>query len=299
MENIKREGRTFINKDIIKLDGNDKLEKIIYYAEIVSWRRDNVEYKDIEDRYISDITYKQLEERIEIKADKIMVSLLKEASFITAHNTYMSDKKIRYVYTFTKPDNFFEVDNCFFQDINKANSKLKAFVLLLKSICLNGTNFYISKKPISNSINKSELCKQTGLSMNSLKKYLQMAIDNNDIALIENGLIITNEFIKADTHKDSLYKFLYDAIYKHCASKGILPPKYEDRPLRYLSMYYPFDETAYNNYKDIVSNADNVYLPSVLIKRLSNMPKSINWQYLLKALTEFEESKQDNNTIIL
>ncbi len=284
MEEIIRQGYVVIEKELLQLKGNDKMAKILTYSLIKSWKKYNTDYQDIDTPLVSDITYKQVEQQLNMNIDKVIPDLINDGVFSQVHKTYKGVKE-RNIYTFKEETNYFYVDNAFFDNTTKENNKIKGFLLLLKCVCINGTNKYISKKPIKGKYNLSELISLIGLSKNTLKKYIDAAIKANWLQLIEGGLLITNPFIKPDRIKeDDNLTMIYDTIYNYCISKGCIPPKRENAALRLIDINYPTKEEDYLQY---IANGIvcNTYLPLALEKRLNNLPKEVNWQYLITALT--------------
>jgi len=55
--------------------------------------------------------------------------------------------------------------------------EMKGFLILLKAICLNNTNSYISNKRAKNGINISELSNLISMDIKTINKYLTLAKD--------------------------------------------------------------------------------------------------------------------------
>ena len=100
-------------------------------------------------------------------------------------------------------------------------NKLKAFLILLKCICLNNTNY--------TGYNKSEICKKLNISRPTLDSYLNQCIDKELIKEEQNGYTLTN------TH---LFKI---------ASQSITIPPYNKKIVGKIIDHYnalPFLATA-------------------------------------------------------
>ena len=96
-------------------------------------------------------------------------------------------------------------------------TKLKNFLLKLKTICKKETNKYISENPHLDGLNKTELSKKLGIDTKTLNKYLEMAVNAGQIKYITNGLLILNKSIIPDFKKDDtdtrIYHIIYDWVY--------------------------------------------------------------------------------------
>lgn len=296
---MERSGYSVIDKEISSLKGNDKINKILIYAFIKSWKKHNLLFKDIDNNYISDITYKQTKENLNMQVNRIIPQLISEGYFDNVYKQYNCEKE-RNIYTFKEEKNYFFIDNRYFDDTTKENNKLKGFILLLKCHCINGTNKYISYKPIKGKCNISELAALLDIDRKTTDKYIKLCIDANWLQHIEGGLLITNPYIKADIIKNDTLTHLYNVIYNYCISKGVVPPRREDKALKQIYFSYPVTESEYKVYKDKNILCSN-YLPLALEKRLPELPKDINWQYLITALTNRKDTlkRKEFNIIIL
>ena len=130
-------------------------------------------------------------------------------------------------------ENFFYIYNSFFNDdmnIAKASerTKLKNFLLKLKTICKKETNKYISESPYLDGLNKTELSKKLGIDTKTLNKNLEMAVNAGQIKYITNGLLILNKSIIPDFKKDDTDTRIYHIIYDWCIDNGVVPPDRND-----------------------------------------------------------------------
>lgn len=294
-EVFKRCGYTVLERNLSNLKGKDKISKILVYSIIKSWKRTNTIYKEVADTIISDVTYKQIEMQLNMNVDRIIPELIKSGIFNGVFKK-TKGKEERNIYTFKPEDNYFYLDNGFFENTTKDNNKIKGFLLLLKCFCLYNTNIYKSKRPRNGKLNNKELAELLELDIKTLNKYLEAAIELNWLQKIEGGLLITNPFIKADRIKeDDALTYLYEVIYNWCISHNCLPPKREDKPLRALYGAYPNNDEDYKFYTDNNIKCTG-YLPLVLEERLSKMPEQVNWQYLISALLNNKDMMK-NTTI--
>ena len=182
---------TTLTKGINNIDNKDA----IVYAYIKSRMNyktsiaDNVTEKEISEKLgISLSTVKRSVARL--KKNKNLIDKVISNNVI-AEGSYKTYNK----YHVAKcNENFFYIYNSFFNDdmnIAKASerTKLKNFLLKLKTICKKETNKYISESPYLDGLNKTELSKKLGIDEKTLNKYLEMAVNAGQIKYITNGSI--------------------------------------------------------------------------------------------------------------
>ena len=219
---------TTLTKDINNIDNMDA----IVYAYIKSRMNyktsiaDNVTEKEISEKLgISLSTVKRSVERL--KKNKNLIDKVISNNVI-AEGSYKTYNK----YHVAKcNEDFFYIYNSFFNDdmnIAKASerTKLKNFLLKLKTICKKETNKYISESPYLDGLNKTELSKKLGIDTKTLNKYLEMAVNAGQIKYITNGLLILNKSIIPDFKKDDTE--IYHIIYDWCIDNGVVPPDRND-----------------------------------------------------------------------
>lgn len=105
-------------------------------------------------------------------------------------------------------------------------NKLKAFLILLKCICLNNTNY--------TGYNKSEICKKLNISRPTLDSYLNQCIDKELIKEEQDGYTLTNTHLfKIDIVKgkddDEVYTKVYIPMADFFASQNITIPPYNKK----------------------------------------------------------------------
>ena len=221
---------TTLTKDINNIDNKDA----IVYAYIKSRMNyktsiaDNVTEKEIAEKLgISLSTVKRSVSRLKNNKnliDKVISNnVIAEGSYKT-YNKYHVEKC---------NENFFYIYNSFFNDdmnIAKASerTKLKNFLLKLKTICKKETNKYISESPYLDGLNKTELSKKLGIDTKTLNKNLEMAVNAGQIKYITNGLLILNKSIIPDFKKDDTDTRIYHIIYDWCIDNGVVPPDRND-----------------------------------------------------------------------
>ena len=221
---------TTLTKDINNIDNKDAM----VYAYIKSRMNyktsiaDNVTEKEISEKLgISLSTVKRSVARL--KKNKNLVDKVISNNVI-AEGSYKTYNKYHVVKC---NENFFYIYNSFFNDdmnIAKASerTKLKNFLLKLKTICKKETNKYISESPYLDGLNKTELSKKLGIDTKTLNKNLEMAVNAGQIKYITNGLLILNKSIIPDFKKDDTDTRIYHIIYDWCIDNGVVPPDRND-----------------------------------------------------------------------
>ena len=222
---------TTLTKDINNVDNKDA----IVYAYIKSRMNyktsiaDNVTEKEISEKLgISLSTVKRSVSRLKNNKnliDKVISNnVIAEGSYKTYNKYHVAKCN----------EDFFYIYNSFFNDdmnIAKASerTKLKNFLLKLKTICKKETNKYISESPYLDGLNKAELSKKLGIiDTKTLNKYLEMAVNAGQIKYITNGLLILNKSIIPDFKKDDTDTRIYHIIYDWCIDNGVVPPDRND-----------------------------------------------------------------------
>ena len=222
---------TTLTKDINNIDNKDA----IVYAYIKS----RMNYKT---SIADNVTEKEISEKLGISLSTVKRSVAKLkknknlidkviSNNVIAEGSYKTYNK----YHVAKcNENFFYIYNSFFNDdmnIAKASerTKLKNFLLKLKTICKKETNKYISESPYLDGLNKAELSKKLGIiDTKTLNKYLEMAVNAGQIKYITNGLLILNKSIIPDFKKDDTDTRIYHIIYDWCIDNDVVPPDRND-----------------------------------------------------------------------
>lgn len=298
---------TTIPKAILQIDNNNKFVYAYTYSYIKS-REDYNTHKVEISRY--DISKNA---DISFRTVKSAIPFLKKKSFLfkevisknEVFETEKSNIRTHNIFVFhSKLDNYFFLNNSFFKE--SIDAKLKGFLLCLKSICLNGTNKYISQKPYKGKINLSELASKLNINVSTLSKLLVDAIKFEQVVEIENGLLILNrsiipDYVESNDSKNLLYTKVYHLIYYFCLDNGIVPPNRNDKVISHIAAKYNItndiieleasklgmDITTFIEYasNDISSYSFlNSYLPYILSKRITTMPTKITWQYIASTL---------------
>ena len=144
-------------------------------------------------------------------------------------------------------------------------NKLKAFLILLKCICLNNTNY--------TGYNKSEISKKLNISRPTLNSYLNQCIDKELIKEEQSGYTITNTHLfKIDITKgkidDENYTEVYIPMADFFASQNITIPPYNKKIVGKIIDYY----------------SALPFLAAALKKRKIPEGTVCTWKYLAKVL---------------
>ena len=144
-------------------------------------------------------------------------------------------------------------------------NKLKAFLILLKCICLNNTTY--------TGYNKSEICKKLNISRPTLDSYLNQCIDKKLIKEEQNGYTLTNTHLfKIDIVKgkddDEVYTKVYIPMADFFASQSITIPPYNKKIVGKIIDHY----------------SALPFLAAALKKRKIPEGTVCTWKYLAKVL---------------
>ena len=203
---------------------------------------------------------------------------IKETEYISKHiNTLISKDLILYkdkqrhlgnkgvfdtcTYYLYKPENdWIRIDTDFLQaDIS---NKLKGFLILLKCLCLNNTNY--------TGYNKSKISELLHISRPTLNAYLNQCIEIGLVKENEKGgyAITDTHLFKVDAVKNTPDRF-YSSVREYLQQRGLIPPVYEKKYV--WKMMYHFSGS-----------------PNYMIKALQEkkIPYGTNctWAYLAKVL---------------
>lgn len=157
-----------LTKDIHKIKGNNKLETVLTIAGIKSIGNYKTNVAETTREYIAEKT------GISFRTVKSIVpKLIENAGFIFDKIETRVKSPNRY-YLKKDEENYFFVLNSFFDET--IDTKIKGLLLLIKSVCKQETNKYISERPYKKELNHSELAGKLGIDVKTLDKYLDKAI---------------------------------------------------------------------------------------------------------------------------
>ena len=164
-------------------------------------------------------------------------------------------------------------------------NKLKAFLVLLKCLCLNNTNV--------TSYSKSKIAQLLNMDRGTVSKYMEMAIKEGKVIEINKVFFITDTNIIMDlphvkdsfTFLDGIAREKYKIIHDYCVERNVVPPPNDYR----YNRPEPDLEAAISN----ETEANYYSLKYNLSKLCANLPKQLySLQYFLTSLINTKVYKQ-------
>lgn len=263
-----------LTKDIHKIKGNNKLETILAIAGIKSTGNYKTNIAENTREYIAEKT------GISFRTVKSIVPrLMENADFIFDKIETRIKSPNRYYFKKDK-ENYFFVLNSFFNEAT--DTKIKGLLLLIKSVCKQETNKYISEKPYKGALNHSELASKLGIDVKTLDKYLEKAIKEEQIKMIPKGLLILNKSIIPDFKSNDQSSRLYHIIYGWCLDNDIIPPDRNDKITQSANGQTKRNNPVLNAILYKTANMSDDEIRSLLTKRI--VSKDITLEYIAKAL---------------
>lgn len=272
---------TIITKEINTYNtGNNICTDIYIYAYIKLCSNFKTGISNISENKLSKLT------GIPIDTIKNIIPRLKDNPKLVKITTAISKTNNEYIkkniYTFnTDPDNYFFVDNRFYH--LELPIKVKGFLLLLKSICYNGTNQITTIRSSRNGkANITEIADKLNLDRKTVTALLNECISLGQIKEIQKGYIITNDCFPlniADTEKN----YIYNTICTYCTNKSIVPPKRDEKQLNKLWMKYNIPEN------ELPKDQKYMGISYQLNERCKTLPDKVTLNYFVKALCNIKE----------
>lgn len=263
-----------LTKDIHKIKGNNKLETILAIAGIKSIGNYKTNITETTREYIAEKT------GISFRTIKSIVpDLMKNADFIFDKIETRIKSPNRYYFK-KDEENYFFVLNSFFSET--IDTKIKGLLLLIKSVCKQETNKYISEKPYKGELNYSELASKLGIDVKTLDKYLEKAIKEGQIKMIPKGLLIFNKSIIPDFKDNDQLNRLYHIIYDWCLDNDVIPPDRNDNITKTGNRQIKRNNPVLNAILCRTANMSDEEIRSLLTKRI--VSKDITLEYIAKAL---------------
>lgn len=263
-----------LTKDIHKIKGNNKLETILAIAGIKSTGNYKTNITETTREYIAEKT------GISFRTIKSIVPrLMENADFIFDKIETRIKSPNRYYFK-KDEENYFFVLNSFFSEAT--DTKIKGLLLLIKSVCKQETNKYISEKPYKGALNHSELASKLGIDVKTLDKYLEKAIKEGQIKMTPKGLLILNKSIIPDFKSNDQLSRLYHIIYGWCLDNDIIPPDRNDKITQSANGQTKRNNPVLNAILCKTVNMSDDEIRSLLTKRI--VSKDITLEYIAKAL---------------
>ena len=263
-----------LTKDIHKIKGNSKLDTVLAIAGIKSIGKYKTNITETTREYIAEKT------GISFRTVKSIVPrLMENADFIFDKIETRIKSPNRYYFKKDK-ENYFFVLNSFFNEAT--DTKIKGLLLLIKSVCKQETNKYISEKSYKGALNHSELACKLGIDVKTLDKYLEKAIKEGQIKMIPKGLLILNKSIIPDFKSNDLSSRLYHIIYGWCLDNDVIPPDRNDMITQPANGQTRRNNPVLNAILCKTANMSDDEIRSLLTKRI--VSKDITLEYIAKAL---------------
>ena len=178
----------------------------------------------------------------------------------TRHNTYYTDFRMR---------NFFMLDREFFQQ--GYDPKIAGFLLLLKCVCINGTNTI--------GWNKREIADGIGMARNTVSALLEECLRRGLITQDEWGYRLTGDFFINDTLR-SMDKEVFETLRIFCEQHGSRLRDYKSQSRVALELigarYRPLADYRENPYVDLRHNLER--------RCPQQLPPEVSIEYFLKPL---------------
>lgn len=178
----------------------------------------------------------------------------------TRHNTYSTDFRMR---------NFFMLDREFFQQ--GYNPKIAGFLLLLKCVCINGSNTI--------GWNKREIADGIGMARNTVSVLLEESLRHNLITHDEWGYKLTGDYFINDSIP-KISKAIFDTLEQFCIERGSKLRPYKSRSKVALELigawYQPLADYRENPYIDLRYNLER--------RCPQQLPPEVSIEYFLKPL---------------
>ena len=263
-----------LTKDIHNIKGNNKLETVLAIAGIKSAGNYKINITETTREYIAEKT------GISFRTVKSIVPrLMENADFIFDKIETRIKSPNRYYFK-KDEENYFFVLNSFFNEA--IDTKIKGLLLLIKSVCKQETNKYISEKPYKGELNHSELANKLGIDTKTLDKYLEKAIKEGQIKMIPKGLLILNKSIIPDFKSNDQLNRLYHIIYGWCLDNDVIPPDRNDEITKSVNGQIKRNNPVLNAIMYKTVNMTDEEIRSLLTKRI--VSKDITLEYIAKAL---------------
>ena len=263
---------------INQLTKNSKLNEIFIYAAIRSQIKDNsytAAYPQEQLAALVNETDRTIRTYIEtLEASGLIIDITKEYGIGEyAHNVYHFDYLDK---------EYFAISPDFIKN-ETISSKLKGFLLLIKTHCVKGTNYI----PFNS---QAELASILNIGKNQISKYLKELQDKGMIEIYDKTLFLPDEYFLLYWANGDSYKELkgkcYKAIYDYCKSQKVVPPykATNTNDMSIIASAYLSDPR-----KDITKD---------LIERCPNLPKDVSLSYFTKALTNKKATTYDRKDYI-
>lgn len=280
-----------IPNKINELRDKDKLNLVLTYALIDYNRKDDTYLSRIPQTEIARYLFPNKTDEQIVNAAKNDIStyikkLLKKGFIKGISLEKNKDGNFsHFVYKLQKyTENYFLINADFLNE--DIPPKIKSFLLLLKSICFNGTNYYRCK---GSKFSNKELYTTLHFDKDVFKGYFSYCKEHNLVKMIDNGFMIMNKCLMMDflyiPDKNDVYKVIYANIALTCIKHNC---------------YFPIKKNAKDGKDSRLSKLVAKYsatpdkITEDMNERIKNYPTSISFDYLTKVLLN---EKIDNEVV--
>ena len=282
-----------ISKEIAyKLTGNNKNRDAYLYAYIKLCSNFRTGISNVKEKKLSELTGVP-EGSISEAIGRLKEAGLFKVEAYSFRGTNTPVTRNRYYFNLNPADFFYVNNEFFYEDIE---DELKGFLLRLKAICINDTNFTLY------SVNR--IARELHSDNKTIRKYMDLAIKKQRIKALKKGFAILDSNILPRWCADERCDEIYDTISRYCILKGTIPPPVDKDLLSKLSMLFPEPDTEVSDrihenpaLLDVIKNKYS--LQRNLEGRCRQLPKQIDsLEYFIRALGG-KVSKQDYNPMSL
>lgn len=169
---------------------------------------------------------------------------------------------------------------------------LKAFLVLLKCLCLNNTNACL--------YSKAEIARQLNIDRGKVADYIRLGIEHNKIIADGKTHYITDSNIVIDLPKkwENCLQEKYNLIKDYCISQNVIPPPFNELLMRHIYVMRfscpeekLYDDMINKRYSNSKENYEFWSLKANLQQHCKKLPEKISsLQYFIKAI--FGKTKQ-------
>ncbi len=268
-----------ISKEIAdKLSGNNKNRDAYVYA----WIRLCSDFRT----GISNVRESKLSELTGIPESSISEAigrLKKEGLFTVEAYSFRGEKSIitrnRYCFDLRPKDFFYVKTEFFYEDIG---DELKGFLLRLKSICINDTNFTL--------YTTNRIARELHSDNKTIKKYIDLGIKTGRLQKLDKGFALLDQNILPRWCEDRLSDEIYETISRYCILNGVIPPRMDRNLLNELAVLFPVSEAEMKEKiwenpgrQEIIRKKYSLHWN--LYERCKNLPQEVDsLNYFIRAL---------------
>jgi len=268
-----------VSKEIAnKLSGNNKNRDAYVYAYIRLCSDFQTGISNVRESKLSELTGIP-----ESSISEAIGRLKKSGLFRVEAYSFRGENSIitrnRYCFAPRLKDFFYVKTEFFYEDIG---DELKGFLLRLKAICINDTNFTLY------SVNR--IARELRSDNKTIKKYIDLGIKTGRLKKLDKGFALLDLNILPRWCEDRLCDEIYEAVSRYCIFRGVIPPRMDRNLLNELAVLFPVPEAEMK--EKIRENPEReeiirkkYSLRRNLYERCKNLPKEVDsLDYFIRAL---------------